>query len=167
MKTGTAVHNRLEKEFKKDAEVMSLDEIISTSKETEVLSREFFVMSSKYGIRGFIDEIWLTPDGIMIIDDKPGNKAYYSMKTQIYAYALAYRDYIGDNRKITVGIRTRGTDNIFWQEEFTKENEDKIISLINHMQNLISGTDTFTPTDNPNKCRSCMFNKVCPSVNEF
>ncbi len=164
MLTGTSVHNKLENDFKKEAEKKPLDEIISTSKTQEVLSREFFVISPKYGIRGFIDEIWLTPDSIVIIDDKPGAKAYMSMKNQVYAYCLAYKELMGDDRKIEGALRTRGTDNIFWREEFTQEAEDNIIKTINHMQNLIAGSDDFIPTKNPNKCRACRFSNVCPNA---
>lgn len=166
MVTGTKVHNNLEKEFKKDAISASLDDIIEISQEQEVLSREFFVISTKYGIRGYIDEIWLTPESIVIIDDKPGSKAYYSMMHQVFAYCLAFKDSIGSDRKIVGALRTRGTDNIFWKEEFDQEKEDKIKKLIQHMQNLIAGTDDFIPTKNPNKCRSCRFNKVCSNRSE-
>lgn len=163
MKKGTQIHNKLEEDFKETAEEMSVEDILSKSKKEEVWSREFFVVSKSYGIRGFIDEIWLTPDSIVIIDDKPGNKAYYSMQNQVFAYCLAFKDYLGDNRKIEAGLRTRGTDNIFWREEFTPEIEEKIKNTVQHMQNLIAGVDDFIPTKNPNKCRSCRFNNVCPN----
>lgn len=164
MLKGTAVHNDLEKNFKKDAVVMSLDDILSESRTHEILSREFYVISTSYGIRGFIDEIWLTPDHIVIIDDKPGSRAYSSMIHQVYAYCLAFKDSIGDDREIIGALRTRGTDNIFWHHEFTQEAQEEITSLIQHMQNLIAGTDDFIPTDNPNKCHSCRFNKLCPNA---
>jgi CRISPR-associated exonuclease Cas4 len=164
MLRGTKVHNKLEENFKKDAVVKPLDEIISTSKTQEVLSREFFVMSESYGIRGYIDEIWLTPDSIVIIDDKPGSRAYYSMIHQVYAYCLAYKDSIGDDRKIEGALRTRGTDNIFWRHEFDEKAENEIIDLVKHVQNLIAGEDDFIPTTNPNKCRACRFNNACPNA---
>ncbi|MCD7782009.1 MAG: Dna2/Cas4 domain-containing protein, partial [Methanosphaera sp.] len=158
MKNGTKVHNKLESDFKEEAQIKPLDEIIDISRTQKVISREFFVVSSEYGIRGFIDEIWLEPDKIVIIDDKPGSKAYYSMIHQVYAYALAYKQYITDDRPIEVALRTSTTGNIFWKEEFTQKAQEEIISIINHMQRLITGEDEFIPTDNPNKCRSCRFN---------
>ena len=75
MLKGTRIHNQLEEEFQKDAISTTIDEIIETSQTEEVLSREFFVMSKEYGIRGFIDEIWLGPDSIVIsifFHEKPG-----------------------------------------------------------------------------------------------
>lgn len=163
MLKGTRIHNQLEEEFQKDAISTTIDEIIETSQTEEVLSREFFVMSKEYGIRGFIDEIWLGPDSIVIIDDKPGDKAYFSMKNQVYAYALAFKNSICNDKKIECALRTRGTDNIFWREEFTKESEENIKNIIQHVQNLIAGEDDFISTKNPNKCRVCRFNKVCPN----
>lgn len=163
MKRGTAIHNKLEDDFKREAEVMSLDEIIERSHDEEIISREFQVISPEYGIRGFIDEIWLSPDRVVIIDDKPGSRAFNSMKHQVYAYCLAYREQMNESRPLVAALRTRGTDNIFWQHAFDKECEDKIVGIIEHMQRLISGEDFFSSTDNPNKCGACRFNKVCPN----
>ncbi len=161
MRTGTKVHNKLETNFKKEATVATLDEIIDSSKKEEVLSREFFVMSTKYGIRGYIDEIWLMPNGIVIIDDKPGSRAYKSMINQVHAYALAYKETVDDKRNIEVALRTRGTPEIFWREPYTQEDEKDIIKKIEHMQDLISGNEDFIATDNPNKCKACRFKDVC------
>ena len=41
--------------------------------------------------------------------------------------------------------------------------EENIKNIIQHVQNLIAGEDDFIPTKNPNKCRVCRFNKVCPN----
>ncbi len=161
MLTGTKVHNKLETNFKKEAEVATLDEIITSSKTEQVLSREFFVISKKYGIRGYIDEIWLMPNGIVIIDDKPGSRAYQSMKNQVYAYALAYKETVGDDRNIEVALRTRGTPDIFWRKLYTPEDETEIINKIGHVQELIAGQADFVATDNPNKCRACRFKDIC------
>ncbi len=161
MINGSKVHNKLESNFKKEAEVASLHDILETSKEKEVISREFFVISENYGIRGFIDEIWLTPESIVIIDDKPGARAYNSMINQVFAYCLAYKDRLNDDRRIEGALRTRGTSNIFWQKEFDEKAEENIIETINHMQRLIDGEDEFIPTKNPNKCNACRFKKLC------
>ena len=162
MIAGTKQHNKLEAEFKEDAEVKTLDEIITQSQSESVLSREFFVISPKYGIRGFIDEIWLEPDRIVIIDDKPSDKAYMSMKNQVYAYALAYEDMMDvDDRDITVALRRSTTGEIFWSDKFSSENREHIKGVVEHVQNLISMKDEFISTENPNKCNACRFNDVC------
>ena len=56
------------------------------SKEEEILSREMFVIDIENGIRGYIDEIRMTPEKIIIIDDKPGNIPYPSTINQVRAY---------------------------------------------------------------------------------
>lgn len=162
MITGSKVHHKLETDFKKEAEVVSLTDILEISQEKEVLSREFFVISETLGIRGYIDEIWFKPESIVIIDDKPGDKAYNSMINQVFAYCLAYKDSINDKRIIEGALRTRGTNNIFWYQKFDNEAEKDIKKTINHMQRLINGEDEFIPTKNHNKCNACRFNKLCP-----
>ena len=134
MTTGTDEHQILEDEFKKTAKVMSYDEMQEISQKQKVVSREFFVISPSDGIRGFIDEIWIMPDSVVIIDDK---------------------------RDIYVALRTRLTDNIFWQTKFTSNEKYQIKRLINHMQQLITGKTFFKPTSNSNKCKACRFNQVC------
>ncbi len=62
----------LKTNFKDGAEPATFDEMLETSKTGEILSRELPVISKQYGIRGFIDEVWMTPDEFIIIDDKPG-----------------------------------------------------------------------------------------------
>ncbi|MDD3985931.1 MAG: CRISPR-associated protein Cas4, partial [Methanobacterium sp.] len=89
MREGTKVHATLEAKFKEHAEPATFDEMLETSKTGEILSRELPVISKQYGIRGFIDEIWMTPDEFIIIDDKPGTKAYSSSINQVFGYCLA------------------------------------------------------------------------------
>ncbi len=60
---------------RKDAEPATFDEMLETSKTGEILSRELPVISKQHGIRGFIDEVWMTPDEFIIIDDKPGTSS--------------------------------------------------------------------------------------------
>ncbi len=158
---GVKEHLVLEEKFKEEAIPATFDEMMETSKTAEVLSREFRVISTNYGIRGFIDEIWMTPDEFVIIDDKPGVIPYYSSINQVYGYCLAFKDMVKDNRRIVASLRARGTDNIFWASYFDKNAENSIIELVNHVHDLISGNKPFNSTDNPNKCRKCRFNRIC------
>ena len=162
MVVGTKEHARLEEDFKKDAKPATFEEMLETSKTTEILSRELPVLSVHYGVRGYIDEVWMTPDEFIIIDDKPGTQAFASSINQVYGYCLAFKDtikpfknIIGAKRGITAALRQRGTDNIFWSAYFDNKAESVIINLINRVQNLISGNEEFVPTQNPRKCRSC------------
>ncbi|WP_455645958.1 CRISPR-associated protein Cas4 [Methanosphaera sp.] len=164
MLKGTEVHNKLEKEFKKDAVKMSMDEILMESETHEVVSREFFVINEEFGIRGYIDEIQFNKGTIIIIDDKPGTKAYRSMINQVFAYCLSFKYSVDKDMKIFGALRNRDTGEVFWQEEFTHDEEENIKEVIQHVQNLIKGVDDFIPTKNPNKCRSCRFNTNCPNA---
>ncbi|MCF0225975.1 MAG: CRISPR-associated protein Cas4 [Methanobrevibacter sp.] len=162
MKKGTKVHNELEDKFKETAEIATFEEVVKLSKETKTLSREVFVISAENGIRGFIDEIQMTPDEFIIIDDKPGTKPYNSTINQVRAYCLAFKEIIGnDKRKIKGALRQRGTDNIFWSEEFNEDVEKSIKYVLNRMDGLFNGTKPFIPTKNKNKCRSCRYQSYC------
>lgn len=162
MTTGTYEHNKLENEFKETATPATFEEAFDLSKKEKVVSREMYVLDIDEGIRGFIDEIWMTPNEIVIIDDKPGTRAYPSTINQVRAYCLAFKHMMGDDsRKIRAALRQRGTDNIFWSEEFDSENENRIKFLIDRMHGLFEGNKPFIPTKNPNKCKSCRYQSYC------
>ncbi len=158
---GSHEHSILEEKFREDAEPATFDEMMETSKTAEILSREFPVISATYGIRGFIDEVWMTPDEFVIIDDKPGTIAYPSSINQVYGYCLAFKDMIKEDRKIVASLRQRGTDRVFWASYFDEKAEKQINDIVNHMHELISGEKEFNSTDNPNKCGKCRFNSSC------
>lgn len=162
MTTGTIEHEKLEDKFKETATPSTFDDAFELSKEKKIVSREMFVLDVEEGIRGFIDEIWMTPNEIVIIDDKPGTKAYPSTINQVRAYCLAFKHMIGnDNRIIKAALRQRGTDNIFWSEVFDEDNEKRIKFLVNRMHGLFEGTKPFLATKNPNKCKSCRYQSYC------
>ena len=161
MTHGTNIHQQLEDAFKRDATPATFEEVVEISKTEATITRECEVISPKYGIRGFIDEIWMTPEEIVIIDDKPGRTPYQSTMNQVRAYCLAFKDMTDDKRKIKGALRERGTDNLFWIEVFTEEVESQITFTIDRVQGLLDGSKPFIPTKNPRKCRSCRFKKYC------
>ena len=161
MTHGSEIHQQLEDIFKKDSEPSTFEDALETSKKDALMSRECFVVAPEYGIRGFIDEIWMKPDEIVIIDDKPGRTPYQSTMNQVRAYCLAFKDMTGDERNIKGALRERGTANLFWIEKFTPEVEEQIKFTINRMHGLFDGSKPFIPTKNPNKCRSCRFKNNC------
>ncbi len=162
---GSKEHHRLEREFVEKAQPATFDEMLDFSTTMEVFSREFPVLSSEYGIHGLIDEIIMSPESFIIIDDKPGNKAYKANMLQVFGYCLAFKEMIGEtNRKIYSALRERGTDNIYWMVEFDENCETEIINSIQKLHRLINNEDTFLATDNPNKCRSCRFKNFCDSA---
>ena len=167
MMEGTREHAVLEFDFKKDAEPATFQEMLETSQTAEILSREVPIMSARYGIRGFIDEVWMTPDEFIIIDDKPGNRAYPSSINQVYGYCLAFKDTVPEERRIVASLRERGTDNIFWSSYFDDAAEKTVIQIIQRVHNLLNGSIDYIPTKNPRKCRSCRFNPQCDRKAEF
>lgn len=159
---GSKEHHRLEAEFIEKAEPSTFEEMLDLSKEVEVYSREFPVYSKNYGIHGLIDEIKMTHDSFIIIDDKPGNKPYKANIFQVLGYCLAFKEMSqNQNRKIFAGLRERGTDNIFFLMEFDNQAETEIISSVNRMHRLIENKENFIPTENPNKCLKCRFKYFC------
>lgn len=167
MMEGTKGHADLEKEFQKDAEPASFEEMLETSLTAEIFSRELPVESARYGIRGFIDEVWMTPDEFMIIDDKPGNRAYPSSINQVFGYCLAFKDRIQEDRRIVASLRERGTDNIFWSAYFDEQAEKAVIEIIQRVHNLLDGSIDYIPTKNPKKCQNCRFRSSCDRKAEF
>ncbi len=161
MVIGTKEHARLEEDFKRGAEPATFEEMLEESKSAELMSREFPVISAKYGIRGYIDEVWMTPDEFIIIDDKPGSRAFPSSIHQVFGYCLAFQDTVNEKRRIIGSLRERGTDNIFWSAYFDQKVEKDTISLINRVHNLLLGSEEFLPTQNPRKCRSCRLKRKC------
>jgi len=167
MLKGTEEHSALEAKFLEEAEETTFEEMMESSKTAEMLSREMWVESERYGIRGYIDEIWMTPDEFVIIDDKPGQRAYSSTINQVYGYCLAFKDIINDERRIVASLRQRGTDNIFWAAPFDTRVERATIGLVERVHRLLEGEEEFIPTKNPNKCRSCRFKTHCDMKCEF
>jgi hypothetical protein len=98
MTHGSEIHHQLEEIFKQDSEKSTFEDALEASKEDASMSRECFVVAPKYGIRGFIDEIWMKPDEIVIIDDKPGRTPYHSTMNQVRAYCLAFKDMTRDRK---------------------------------------------------------------------
>ncbi len=166
MVEGKIEHERLESEFRAEAVPATFAEMLEQSETIEVLSREFPVISLKYGIYGLIDEIRLAPNEFVIIDDKPGTKTYLSNINQVYGYCLAFKDLVKkqDSRKIVAALRERGTDNIYWSASFDGQAENIIIEVINHIHGLILGKEQFNTNTNPNKCKACRFRINCDQV---
>lgn len=161
MKRGSKVHHVLEEEFKKDAVPTTMEEMMETSKTVEILSRELYVESARHGIRGLIDEIWMTPDEFIIIDDKPGKIAYSSQINQVFGYCLAFKDRYGDGRRIIASLRQSTSGDVFWQQYFDEKAENRIKSIVHHVHQALLFNEEFLATENPNKCRSCRFSAKC------
>ncbi|MBF8265082.1 MAG: hypothetical protein HW384_946 [Dehalococcoidia bacterium] len=163
MIVGKEEHERLYSEFKAVAVPATFDRMLDLSKTEVVSSREFRVRDVEHGIYGLVDEILMTPDQYIIIDDKPGTTAYPSQINQVYGYCLAFKGVIKsvDNRRIISALRKRGSNLIFWQGTFDDPAERSIAALVQHIHALMSGSEQFGTSDNPNKCRACSLKAAC------
>ena len=167
MVEGSAEHQRLEDEFLAKAEAeYTFEEAVEESKRTPISSRELYVEDRSLGIRGYIDELALSPDGFTVIDDKPvgrTGKVYPSSKHQVYGYCIALKSMLGPNeqRPITAAVRARGSDHIVWSEAFDTKAERKVQRLIKRVHGLIDGDIQFKSATQAYKCRPCRFFDVC------
>jgi len=95
----------------------TVEEMLKESKAVPVCSREFRILDIVHGIYGLIDEVQLTPESFIVIDDKPGTRTYVSNIRQVYGYCLAFRAAVclQDRRQLIGALRERGTDNIYWR----------------------------------------------------
>ena len=167
MVEGSAEHQRLEDEFLAKAEAeYTFEEAVEESRQTPISSRELYVEDRSLGIRGYIDELTLNPDGFTVIDDKPvgrTGKVYPSSKHQVYGYCMALKHMLGpdEHRPITAAVRARGSDRIVWSEAFDTKAEKKVQRLIKRVHGLIDGDIPFKSATQAYKCRPCRFFDVC------
>jgi len=170
---GSKIHDQLYTDFKQASIPSSFKEIVELSKLEVQISREFKLRSLQYGMIGKADEIWFYPDKLIVIDDKPGPKKYPVGKNipwegdvnQVYGCCLALKEKMieefQDTRPIIAALRKRGTDDIYWNEIFDENAENKIIGVINHIHRLISLEEEYKSNDKPGKCRGCSLKMEC------
>ena len=167
MVEGSAEHQRLEDEFlaKVEAEY-TFEEAAEESKRTPISSRELYVEDRSLGIRGYTDELALSPDGFTVIDDKPVGRTgtvYPSSKHQVYGYCIVLKSMLGpdEQRPITAAVRARGSDHIVWSGAFDGKAERKVQRLIKRVHGLLDGDIEFKSATRAYKCRPCRFFDVC------
>lgn len=163
MTEGQNAHDVLYQRFAEKAVPATLDEMLSLSKTGKVMSREMKVLDAENGIYGLIDEVLMGPREFVVIDDKPGTRAFASNIHQIYGYSLAFKQTAvqSGERKIVAALRERGTDNIYWTAPFNEQAENEVKKIINRIHGLLSGQIVFSSSSNPNKCKKCRFNQNC------
>lgn len=162
---GTRRHKEIEEKFieeTKDLEEVSIEEAIQLAKQgITSVARELRIKSHNFRLNGIIDHIQITPQGIIILDDKPGDTAYPGSKIQLFMYALAFKDCYKPDLDIRVQVRNRDTLNVVWEDVFT---EDILAQMEDKLQNMIElamGEREFEPTRNQRKCASCSYREMC------
>lgn len=167
MITGKNAHEQLYEEFLATAKPSSIKQMIKKSRKSELLSRELFVESETFGILGRIDEIHFSPNNFVIIDDKPGTRVFTSNQNQVFAYCLAFIDYISqwrakdDSRPVIAVLRERDSQKIIWRSPFDETARNSILNEITRLHSMMDGKLPFSPATNSNKCRNCSVRDYC------
>jgi len=166
MLEGSEIHEeKFEKfieETKEKEEVDIKDAIKRAVENNERFSgREVFIISPNFRIFGMIDSVEIGPDGIIIVDDKPSEYPFISDKSQIIAYAIAFKDFYRPPLDIFMSIKNRDSGDIMWEEVLTQDWVDFLLEKINRLHELALGRREFEPTKNPKKCLACSYRDIC------
>jgi CRISPR/Cas system-associated exonuclease Cas4 (RecB family) len=163
---GSDIHEQKFKEFldeTKESEQVKITEAIKRAIENNerFSGREVFIVSPNFRLFGLIDSIEIGPDGIMITDDKPSEYSFLSDKSQIIAYAIAFKDFYRPPLDIFMTIKNRDSGDITWEDVLTQEWVDFMLEKIDRLHELALGKREFEPTKNPKKCSACSYRDVC------
>jgi CRISPR/Cas system-associated exonuclease Cas4 (RecB family) len=163
---GSLIHNEKFREFEeetKDFESVDMVNAIqrAISKNERVAGREVSIVSPTFRLKGCIDAVEVGPEGIVIIDDKPLEYAYLSVKSQLAAYATAFKDRYRPPIDIFMMAKNRDSGDVIWEDVFSQEWLDFTLEKINRMHDLALGKREFEPTANPRKCFSCSYRNIC------
>jgi CRISPR/Cas system-associated exonuclease Cas4 (RecB family) len=163
---GSNIHEQKFEEFieeTKELEQVNMQEAIRRAIENNerFSGREVFIVSPNFRLFGLIDSIEIGPEGIMITDDKPSEYSYISDKSQIIAYAIAFKDFYRPPLDIFMTIKNRDNGDITWEDVLTQDWVDFMMEKINRLHELALGKREFEPTKNPKKCSACSYKDVC------
>jgi CRISPR-associated exonuclease Cas4 len=166
MKQGSQIHENKFEEFieqTKDLEQVKIQDAIKRAIENNerFSGREIFIVSPTFRLLGMIDSIEIGPDGIMISDDKPSTYPFISDKSQILAYAIAFKDFYRPDLDIFLRIKNRDNGDIVWEDVLTQDWVDFMLEKINRLHELALGKREFEPTKNPKKCLACSYKNIC------
>lgn len=70
---------------------------------------------------GRADQVLISPKLVVIVDDKPSNKAFKGYKLQLYGYARTFKNSYKPIQQLMVALRNWETKKIVWKSMFTKE----------------------------------------------
>lgn len=163
---GSDIHEIKFENFIKETEAMEevgIEDAIRRAVENNerFFAREIFIISPTFRLLGMIDSIEIGPDGILITDDKPSDYPHLSEKSQVLAYAIAFKDKYRPPLDIFMIIKNRDTEDIIWEDVLTQEWVDFMLEKIDRLHQLALGKREFEPTKNPKKCLSCSYRDVC------
>ncbi len=164
--TGTKIHAELQKKYLEEGwEVVDIKEALYRSqKNREIFKyRELQINASfpRWELTGKMDELWIYPDQVLIIEDKPGNQAYDGGKYQVMGYALALKHVYHPSIPIQIAVRNRDTQEIMWNEEFDQSREKDVSGILDEIYLVLSGEKIPAAKPSPKKCEHCGFREFC------
>lgn len=120
------------------------------------------VENDNLGLRGIIDEVVETPDGLMYpVDYKMAKRVSRNHRLQLTAYALLLED---DTKPITQGYIYLTLKRQLIPIEITKKLKETIYAQINAMRHMIAQEQMPEPTSVRNRCVTCEFRRFCNDV---
>ena len=131
-----------------------LDEIALVSKDISVKGHDLY---------GRIDEIVFEPTRIVIIDDKPGARPYFSNKIQVWAYRQAFTDTYTPALPLFGALRQEDSGDIVWRVEFLEDHSSLIDVTVKRIRAVLDGKEPPEGPGNSRKCRPCRFKDACPA----
>ena len=163
---GAKVHAELHNKYlEEEWEVVDVWEALQRARENKETFkyREFQINASfaEWDLVGKMDELWIYPDRILIIEDKPGNQAYDGSKYQVMGYALAFKHIYNPQMPIEIAVRNRDTLQILWDEEFNETKERDVVQVIEEMYRVLNHEKIPEAKSSPNKCEHCGFRDFC------
>jgi len=166
MQKGSEVHEEKFEKFveeTKELEKVDIREAIRRAAENNerFSGRELFIVSPTFRIFGMIDSVEIGPDGIVITDDKPSEYAFISDKSQVIAYAMAFKDFYRPPIDVFMSIKNRDSGDTTWEDILTQDWVDFMLEKINRVHELALGVRDFEPTKNSKKCSACSYRDVC------
>lgn len=163
---GSSVHDEKFQQFKEQTKGLEDVDIVNAikraiEKQERFAGREVFIISPTFRLRGVMDAIEIGPEGIVIADDKPVDYPYLSVKSQLAAYAVAFKDRYRPPLDIFMMVKNRDKGIIVWEDVFSQDWFEFAIEKISRMHELALGKREFEPTVNPKKCLSCSYKSIC------
>ena len=162
MQKGRQIHALLEDRHREDTMFpLYVSDALKQSREEDrvLVGREIPV--SGILLYGRFDEVHLAPSRVLIIDDKPNNYPFLSNKKQVWGYCLAFREQYQATRPVFAALRQRNTQEIFWQKEFTVDDQNMVIESAIRILDILNGMREPEPTSRSTKCSSCRLRVEC------
>ena len=163
---GARIHAELQRKYLEEGwEIVEVEEALERAqKNKETFKyRELPIEAifSQWTLKGKMDELWIYPDKVLIIEDKPGERAYDGGIYQVMGYALAFKQVYHPSAPIKIAVRNRDSQDIMWDDEFDKSKESGVINVINDIYLVLSGEKIPQARPGSKKCEHCGFRDFC------